>query len=233
MKKALGISVLLATIFVACTPVEPVVRIETTMGNVKIKLYNETPIHRDNFLKLVDSDFYDGILFHRVIDNFMNQFGDPDSKTAAPGQPLGGNDVGYTLPAEIIPGKYHKKGAVNAARQGNDVNPNRESSGSQFCLFEGKVFRPGELDSLVNRINSTWRSDCPLTLTDEQREIYTTIGGSPHLDGEYTVFAEIIEGQDVVDAIAAVKTDSLDRPFENVAIIRMEMENVAFFNLGK
>ena len=224
MKRVLSLCVLLATMFAACTPSEPVVRIETTMGNVKIKLYNETPIHRDNFLKLVDSNFYEGVLFHRVIDNFMDQFGDPDSKTAEPGQPLGSNDVGYTLPAEIIPGKYHKKGAVNAARQGNDVNPNRESSGSQCCLFEGKVFRPGELDSLLTQINSTWRSDCPLTLTDEQREIYTTIGGSPHLDGEYTVFGEVIEGQEVVDAIAAVETDSLDRPINNVAIIRMVRE---------
>lgn len=205
-------------------PQEPVVRIETTMGNVKVKLYNETPIHRDNFLKLVDEHFYDGILFHRVINEFMDQFGDPDSKTAAPGAPLGEADAGYTLPAEIIPRGYHKKGAMNAARMGNDVNPERESSGSQFCLFMGHVFRPSELDSLVERINNSYRKDNPLVLTDEQRELYTTIGGSPHLDGEYTVFGEVIEGQDVVDAIAGVPTDSLDRPIDDVKIITMARE---------
>ena len=123
-------------------PEEPQVLIQTSMGDVTVKLYNETPIHRDNFLKLVDEKFYDGILFHRVINEFMVQFGDPDSKTAEPGAPLGESDAGYTLPAEIVPGKYHKKGALNAARQGNDVNPERESSGSQFCLFMGHVFRP-------------------------------------------------------------------------------------------
>ena len=205
-------------------PVEPVVRIETTMGDVKVKLYNETPIHRDNFLKLVDEHFYDGILFHRVINEFMDQFGDPDSKTAEPGAPLGEHDAGYTLPAEILPNAYHKRGALNAAREGNDINPDRESSGSQFCLFMGHVFRPSELDSLVERVNSTWRADAPLVLNDEQREIYTTIGGSPHLDGEYTVFGEVIEGQEVVDAIAGVPTDSLDRPLSDVKIITMYRE---------
>lgn len=226
MKKALYLIAAAVMVLSACnsTPEEPVVRIETSMGNVRVKLYNETPIHRDNFLKLVDEKFYDGILFHRVINEFMDQFGDPDSKTAEPGAPLGSNDVGYTLPAEIVPGKYHKRGAMNAARQGNDVNPDRESSGSQFCLFMGKVFRPSELDSLVQRINNDWRKDCPLELTDEQREIYTTIGGSPHLDGEYTVFGEVIEGQEVVDAIAGVPTDSLDRPISDVKIITMVRE---------
>ena len=169
-------------------PEEPQVLIQTSMGDVTVKLYNETPIHRDNFLKLVDEKFYDGILFHRVINEFMDQFGDPDSKTAEPGAPLGESDAGYTLPAEIVPGKYHKKGALNAARQGNDVNPERESSGSQFCLFMGHVFRPSELDSLVAKVNDGWRKDNPLVLSDEQREYYTTVGGSPHLDGEYTVY---------------------------------------------
>ena len=203
-------------------PEEPQVLIQTSMGDVKVKLYNETPIHRDNFLKLVDEKFYDGILFHRVINEFMDQFGDPDSKTAEPGAPLGESDAGYTLPAEIVPGKYHKKGALNAARQGNDVNPERESSGSQFCLFMGHVFRPSELDSLVAKVNDGWRKDNPLVLSDEQREYYTTVGGSPHLDGEYTVFGEVVEGQEVVDAIAGVPTDSLDRPIQDVRIITMK-----------
>ncbi len=203
-------------------PEEPQVLIQTSMGDVKVKLYNETPIHRDNFLKLVDEKFYDGILFHRVINEFMDQFGDPDSKTAEPGAPLGESDAGYTLPAEIVPGKYHKKGALNAARQGNDVNPERESSGSQFCLFMGHVFRPSELDSLVAKVNDGWRKDNPLVLSDEQREYYTTVGGSPHLDGEYTVFGEVVEGQEVVDAIAGVPTDSLDRPVQDVRIITMK-----------
>lgn len=225
MRKALYL-LALVVVATACndSPKEPIVRIETTMGNVRVKLYNETPIHRDNFLKLVDEKFYDGILFHRVINDFMDQFGDPDSKTAAPGSPLGSNDVGYTLPAEIVPGKYHKKGAMNAARQGNDVNPDRESSGSQFCLFMGKVYRPSELDSLVLRVNNDWRKDCPLELSDEQKEIYTSIGGSPHLDGEYTVFGEVIEGQEVVDAIAGVPTDAMDRPVSDVKIITMVRE---------
>ncbi len=205
----------------ACKKSEPLVKIETSMGDVTVKLYNDTPIHRDNFLKLVDEHFYDGILFHRVINEFMDQFGDPDSKTAAPGAPLGESDAGYELPAEILPGHYHKRGAMNAARQGNDVNPERKSSGSQFCLFMGHVFRPSELDSLVERINNGWRSDNPLVLTEEQREIYTTVGGSPHLDGEYTVFGEVVEGQDIVDAIAGVPTDSLDRPISDVRIITM------------
>ena len=215
----------IALVAISCSkPSEPVVRIETTMGNVKIKLFNETPIHRDNFLKLVDSGFYEGVLFHRVIADFMIQFGDPDSKTAAPGDPLGEHDAGYTLPPEILSEAYHKRGAVNAAREGNDVNPGRLSSGSQFCLFQGRKFRRTELDSLVERINSTWRKDNPLVLSEKQIELYTTVGGAPHLDGEYTVFGEVIEGQDVVDAIAVVATDTLDRPLEDVAILRMERE---------
>ncbi len=224
MKKAFYIIAAAALLLTACKKSEPVVRIETSMGDVKVKLYNETPIHRDNFLKLVDEHFYDGILFHRVINNFMDQFGDPDSKTAAPGQPLGANDVGYTLPAEILPNAYHKKGALNAAREDNAYNPERRSSGSQFCLFMGRKFTDAQLDSLVEKVNSGWRKDCPLVLNEEQRKLYTTIGGSPHLDGEYTVFGEVIEGQDIVDAIAGVPTDSLDRPISDVKIITMIRE---------
>lgn len=226
MKKFIYIIAAAFMTLTACkqAPVEPVVRIETSMGTVRVKLYNDTPIHRDNFLKLVDENFYDGILFHRVINNFMDQFGDPDSKTAEPGAPLGESDAGYTLPAEILPNHFHKKGALNAARQGNDVNPDRESSGSQFCLFMGKVFTEEELDALVEKENSGRRADHPIVLSEEQRKAYTTVGGSPHLDGEYTVFGEVIEGQEIVDAIAGVPTDRLDRPIEDVKIITMVRE---------
>lgn len=224
MRKALYFLAIAVLALTSCKS-EPVVKIETTMGDVRVKLYNDTPIHRDNFLKLVDEHFYDGILFHRVINNFMDQFGDPDSKTAEPGAPLGESDAGYTLPAEIRPNHIHKRGAMNAARQGNEVNPDRESSGSQFCLFMGRQFESdAQLDSVVAGVNNSWRKDCPLTLTNKQRKIYRTIGGSPHLDGEYTVFGEIIEGQEVVDAIAGVPTDSLDRPIDDVKIITMIRE---------
>lgn len=225
--KNLFLSAVAVLMLSACAtkPVEPVVRIETTMGNVKVVLYNDTPVHRDNFLKLVDEHFYDGILFHRVIDNFMDQFGDPDSKTAEPGAPLGEADAGYTLPAEILPHHFHKKGAMNAARQGDDVNPDRESSGSQFCLFKGRTFESeAELDEYIERLNSGRRANHPIVLSPEQKEAYLTLGGSPHLDGEYTVFGEVIEGQDVVDAIGTVATDSLDRPINDVRIITMVRE---------
>ncbi len=227
MRRILTLSLLLL-LAVACSKkeaVEPIVRIETSMGDIKIKLYNETPLHRDNFLQLVDSGFYEGILFHRVIADFIAQAGDPDSKTAEPGQLLGENDAGYSIPAEFVPTIYHKRGAVNAAREGNEVNPEKRSSSSQFCLFQGHKYTREELDAAVESANKTRRKDNPLTLNEEQIELYTTIGGAPHLDGEYTVFGEVIEGQDIVDAIATVETDIYDRPLEDVVIIRMVREN--------
>ncbi len=227
MKRILTLSLLLL-LAVACSKkeaVEPIVRIETSMGDIKIKLYNETPLHRDNFLQLVDSGFYEGILFHRVIADFIAQAGDPDSKTAEPGQLLGEHDAGYSIPAEFVPTIYHKRGAVNAAREGNEVNPEKRSSSSQFCLFQGHKYTREELDAAVESANNTRRKDNPLTLNEEQIELYTTIGGAPHLDGEYTVFGEVIEGQDIVDAIATVETDIYDRPLEDVVIIRMVREN--------
>jgi cyclophilin family peptidyl-prolyl cis-trans isomerase len=166
---------------------ETVVSLKTTMGEVKIKLYNETPLHRDNFIKLVKEKYYDGLLFHRVINNFMIQGGDPDSKNATAGQRLGMGGPDYTIAAEILPQFTHKKGAVAAARMGDQVNPKKESSGSQFYIVHNN-------------------------------------NGTPHLDGAYTVFGEVIEGMDVIDKIATVKTDAADRPVEDVRIISASIE---------
>ncbi len=186
------------------------VAIETPYGEIIIELFNETPLHRDNFLRLAEDGVYDETLFHRVINAFMIQGGDPDSKNAQPGLQLGMGSPGYTIPAEFVEGKYHVKGAVAAARQGDQVNPEKESSGSQFYIVQGRVFNHDELDILEQR------SGRPLT--DEQKRIYTTIGGTPHLDGEYTVFGRVIEGLEVVDKIAATETDRSNRPIEDIAI---------------
>jgi cyclophilin family peptidyl-prolyl cis-trans isomerase len=160
--------------------------IETTLGTITLVLFNETPQHRDNFIKLANEHFYDGVLFHRVIQNFMIQTGDPDSKTAAKGQRLGMGGPGYTIPAEISPNLTHKRGSVAAARMGDNVNPQRESSGSQFYIVDNP-------------------------------------NGTPHLDGQYTVFGKVIKGLDVVDMIAAQKKDPADRPLEDIKIISMKV----------
>jgi len=186
------------------------VAISTQHGEIIIELFNETPLHRDNFLRLAEEGVYDGTLFHRVINAFMIQGGDPDSKNAQPGRQLGMGGPGYTIPAEIVEGKYHQKGAVAAARQGDQVNPQKESSGSQFYIVQGRVFSHDELDVLEQRSGRT--------LTAEQKRIYTTIGGTPHLDGEYTVFGRVVEGLDVVDKIAETETDRSNRPIEDIAI---------------
>ena len=195
-------------------PIEKVyyVQIETDYGNMLVKLYNETPLHRDNFLKLVGKGVYDGLLFHRVINHFMIQGGDPDSKTAKPGQFLGEGTLDYRIPAEFVPGLFHKKGVLAAAR---DDNPEKASSACQFYLVQGQVWDDENLKKLTERFN--------LTLTPEQIEVYKTLGGSPHLDGSYTVFGEVVEGVDVLDKIAAVPTDRSARPKEDV---RMKMSIV-------
>ncbi|MDR1181872.1 MAG: peptidylprolyl isomerase [Bacteroidales bacterium] len=161
---------------------ETIVLLKTSMGDMKIKLYNETPLHRDNFIKLVNEKYYDGLLFHRVINNFMIQGGDPDSKDAPAGKRLGMGGPGYTIPAEILPQFSHKKGALAAARMGEEVNPRLESSGSQFYIVHNN-------------------------------------NGTPHLDGAYTVFGEVIEGMAVIDKIATAKTGAGDRPVEDIKII--------------
>ena len=234
---------------------QELVVISTDFGEIKLKLYDDTPEHKKNFLKLIDEGYYDGLLFHRVMENFMIQGGDPDSKDAAPGTRLGAGNPGYTIPAEILPQHFHKKGALAAARRGGSSNPEKRSSGSQFYIVQGEVFTPGKLDSMEMMLNSrakneflqekfaeakpkldeyrknndqdgfnifvselreaadsAWVEQPKFSFTDEQREAYTTIGGYPSLDGEYTVFGEVVEGLDVLDKIAAVETDQYDRP---------------------
>lgn len=179
--------------------------ITTDYGVMKVMLYNETPQHRDNILKLVNQHFYDSTLFHRVIKDFMIQGGDPDSKHAAAGAMLGNGDVGYTIPAEFRPDLIHKKGVLAAAR--ND-NPEKSSSGCQFYIVEGKKFTDDELNRIQKQTGATY--------TPEQREIYKTIGGTPHLDQGYTVYGEVYEGLNVLDSIDHVQTDHNDRPLKDV-----------------
>ena len=185
------------------------ITIETSMGNMRILLYDETPLHQENMLKLIGEGYYDGQLFHRVIENFMIQGGDPHSVGAERGQRLGTGGPGYRVPAEFPENIYHKKGAIAAARMGDDVNPDKLSSGSQFYLVKGQVFTIGQLNSMV-------KSGRSQPLTNAQVEIYTTIGGTPHLDGSYTVFGEVIEGLELIDQITFEPTDSYDRPLQNI-----------------
>lgn len=188
----------------------PRVLVSTTHGDMIIELYNETPLHRDNFLKLVKEGYYDGTLFHRVIKDFMIQGGDPHSKDAAPGERLGVGGPGYTIPAEFVQGKFHKKGALAAARQGDQVNPAKESSGSQFYIVQGKIVPSQQLDMIEQRAGKTF--------SNEQRLTYTTEGGVPHLDDEYTIFGEVIDGMEVIDRIASLRTDEANRPLEDVSV---------------
>ena len=246
---------------------ETVLKIETSMGDIKVKLYNETPKHRDNFIKLAKDGTYNGTLFHRVIKDFMVQAGDPESKNAPKGKMLGSGDVGYTVPAEFVYPKYfHKKGALSAARQGDEVNPKKESSGCQFYIVTGKVFNDSTLlnmeqqknqnkvteafnalaqkhmkeiykmrkandqdglyalqDTLFIQAEAEAAKQPDFHFTPEQIKAYTTVGGTPHLDGEYTVFGEVVEGMDIVDKIQQLKTDRSDRPEEDVKIINVSV----------
>jgi len=196
------------------------VMIETTMGNILVRLSDSTPLHSDNFLKLVKVGYYDSVLFHRVIKDFMIQSGDPNSKRAAAGQPLGNGGPGYTVPAEFRKTLFHKKGVIAAARTGDNVNPAKASSGSQFYIVQGKIFTDAGLDSVETfRLNGR-------KISAEQREVYKTIGGTPHLDQGYTVFGEVVKGLDVIDKIAAVQTSKAqdrDRPLQDVRIIKMKL----------
>ena len=242
------------------------VEIKTSLGDIVVSLYNETPKHRDNFIKLVKEGYYDGGLFHRVIKNFMVQTGDGNSKTAKQDDVLGAGDPGYTIDAEIVyPKFFHKRGALAAARTGDEVNPERRSSGSQFYIVTGEKYTTSQLASMEKNLvnmkkNSIFSklvkerrqeimkmqqqgdslglkelehelvalteaeySKDPAVLTPEQREAYTTVGGTPHLDGSYTVFGEVVKGMDVVDKIQNVKTGRNDRPVEDVRIISMKV----------
>lgn len=187
---------------------EKIILITTKFGDIKLKLYNETPLHRDNFIKLVTEHYFDSTLFHRVINQFMIQGGDPDSKHADAGKMLGDGGPNYTIPAEFRSDIFHKKGVLAAAREGDMVNPQKASSGSQFYIVQGKVFTIEELNYLAQRMGKTF--------SPEQIKIYTTVGGTPHLDGAYTVFGEVISGWEVIDKIAGVTTDKNNRPLEDI-----------------
>ncbi|HPK08856.1 MAG TPA: peptidylprolyl isomerase [Saprospiraceae bacterium] len=191
-------------------PHDCTVEMETTAGTITIRLSDATPAHRDNFIKLAESGYFDGTLFHRVIDGFMIQGGDPDSKGAPAGKRLGMGGPGYTVPAEFVDTLVHVKGALAAARQGDQVNPEKRSSGSQFYIVDGKPASSQELDIMEARKG--------IKYTKEIRDIYNTIGGTPFLDMEYTVFGQVVKGLDVIDNIASVRTDGADRPTEDVII---------------
>lgn len=193
------------------------VRVEmvTSEGRMVFVLFNDTPLHRDNFLKLVKEHTYDSLLFHRVIAKFMIQGGDPQSRHARPGQMLGDGSLGYTVPAEFRKEHFHQKGALCAARQGDNVNPKKESSASQFYIVQGQVWDNNTLDMMEKRFGKT--------ITEEQRKVYTTVGGTPHLDGDYTVFGQLVEGMDVMERIAAVKTGPADRPLQDVRILSVKV----------
>lgn len=208
--KRIGLLLLLfcSSFLYAAKPKHPYLRLKTAQGECIIMLYNSTPLHRDNFVKLVKKGFYDHTLFHRVIKGFMIQGGDPDSKQAAPGAELGNGDVGYTVPAEFRDSLFHKKGVLAAAR---DDNPKKASSGCQFYLVQGKKFTDAGLDSVENK-----RLHFKLPL--EQRQIYKDLGGSPHLDRNYTVYGEVIQGISLIDTIATSPTGKNDRPVTNVAM---------------
>ena len=232
---------------------ESIIVIDTRLGAIKIKLYDDTPIHRDNFLKLIRSKFYDSLLFHRVIKEFMIQGGDPTSKNAAAGTILGAGDAGYTLPAEILPNHFHYRGALAAAREPDKVNPGRRSSGTQFYIVQGIKFSEKEFLNLQEKLNqrklkvrysqiakqvsdtipvpkSPAKADSirqiirniaektytPYYYSEQSKKVYEEIGGTPHLDGEYTVFGEVIEGLDVVEKISLLPTDSNNRPIEDL-----------------
>lgn len=242
------------------------IKISTTLGDIVVRLYDETPLHRDNFLKLATTGYYDNVLFHRVVKDFMIQGGDPNSKEAVPGAQYGTGGPDYTIEAEIKPELIHKRGALAAARQGDEVNPERRSSGSQFYIVWGQVYNQGQIGQLAkqmdmqaqqaifNQLVAEHRSEIMQLrrdrnqeglmelqndlqaqtyakfqsmpnkgLTDAQKEAYTTVGGTPHLDGQYTVFGEVIEGLDVVEKIQSTKTQRGDRPCEDIKILKTEV----------
>jgi peptidyl-prolyl cis-trans isomerase B (cyclophilin B) len=193
----------------AAKPKHQYVKISTAKGEVVVRLYNETPLHRDNFIKLAKAGFYNGTLFHRVIKSFMIQGGDPNSKTAKPDSVLGNGDVGYTIPAEFRDSLFHKKGVLAAARNNN---PAKASSGCQFYIVQGKVFT----DSMLNL---TETNRLKFKLPEWQRQVYKTVGGAPHLDQNYTVYGEVVKGLEMVDTIAEVTTDKNNRPKEDIKMM--------------
>ena len=201
------------------------VEIRTTAGRMVVELYNETPVHRDNFLKLVREHYYDSTLFHRVIPGFMIQGGDPDSRKAEDrAVPLGQGGPGNTLPAEIDTSFIHRKGALAAARLGDDVDPEKRSSGSQFYIVQGRIWPPSDLEQLENRLNSERPDSLGVHYTPDQVETYNTLGGTPHLDGGYTVFGQVVAGMDVLDLIANQPCDGADRPLADIRMWMRELQ---------
>lgn len=201
-----------------------VVRLETSAGIIRVALFDETPLHRDNFLRLVGGGFYDGTLFHRVIRDFMIQGGDPDSKQAPAGRKLGDGGPGYEVPAEIrLPDLYHWRGALAAAREGDEVNPERRSSGSQFYIVWGRSFGEGSLKKVRAAQQEMYGEDAEI-MTYDMYQDYLQRGGAPHLDGGYTVFGEVIEGLKIVKEIQLVKTDENDRPEQDIVLKRAVVE---------
>lgn len=199
------------------------VMLETTAGNILLTLYDDTPKHRDNFLKLVDEHFYDSLLFHRVIKNFMIQGGDPDSRKAEPGVTLGEGSTDYTVEAEFFDSEGHllhphKRGALAAAREGDSENPERRSSGCQFYIVWGRTYATQQLYQIGDKVEA--QTDHRVTMTDELLDLYRKVGGAPHLDGQYTVFGEVTEGLEVVDRIQQVQTDDYARPIDDIRILR-------------
>ncbi len=243
-----------------------IVRMETSMGNMVLELYNQTPRHRDNFVKLAKQGFYDGTAFHRIIPQFMVQGGDPGTRTIHPDSIYGTHDAGYTVPAEFVPNLYHVKGALAAARSGDNVNPKKESSGSQFYIVEGKPQTAEALKGIAQRRSYKHknavaneialkfytehiqhREDLPeqekrrlidsvgqkafnetpeFSYPDSIAQQYQAIGGAPHLDGDYTVYGQVIEGLNVLDSIAHVQTGKMDMPKEKVLIKKVEIIQV-------
>ena len=191
------------------------VSILTNKGEIVVQLYNETPKHRSNFIKLVQEDFYDSTLFHRVIADFMIQGGDPQSKSSSNSKELGNGGPGYTIQSEISNEFIHKKGALAAARQGDDINPSRRSSGSQFYIVDGREWPRKYMPKFEEKRGKKY--------TEEELNIYETIGGTPHLDGQYTVFGEVIQGMNIVEELSKIKTGRADRPTVDIMIIKMEL----------
>lgn len=209
------------------------VEMNTTEGKVTLRLYGDTPKHMANFVKLAREGYYDGLLFHRVINEFMVQAGDPNSRNAAPGQHLGDGSPDYKIDAEIVyPRHFHKRGALAAAREGDEVNPMHQSSGSQFYIVTGHRYTPMELDKLEMSViraqrqaqaNKTAPADMPVGFTPGQIDAYTTVGGAAHLDAQYTVFGEVVSGMDVIDKIQKAETDAHKRPLNDIRILSMKV----------
>lgn len=222
MKKTIYLLLVAATMFFnSCTTQgDTKIVMETTAGTMEFVLYNETPKHRDNFIKLIGEQYFDSLLFHRVIKDFMIQGGDPDSKYAEPGVRLGEGGPDYRIDAEFrMPQLMHKRGALAAAREGDGVNPEKRSSASQFYIVWGKEYTPEQIDALSQRMQEVGMGE----ITDTQKNLYTTVGGTPFLDGQYTVFGEITKGLEVVDKIQNVATDQFDRPLEDVRILSIRI----------